>query len=56
MPQYSHMMLPSSLWKESTERSPLIDRSFCTRASTEARASATASWDSSSLSNGPLAR
>ena len=25
MPQYSHMILPSSLWNESTERVPLID-------------------------------
>jgi hypothetical protein len=42
MPQYSHMTWPSSRWKESTERSPSIDRNFSMREVTRSSASATA--------------
>lgn len=56
MPQYSHMMWPSSRWKESTLRSPLIERNFSIRSVTDALASTTAGWSSEILSKGPLAR
>ena len=56
MPQYSHMMVPSSLWKESTLRSPLIASSRCVRSSTDLAASTTAGSSAASGVNGPLER
>ena len=44
MPQYSHKILPSSRWKESTVRVPFMASSFLTRPSTAASASLKAAW------------
>ena len=56
MPQYSHMMLPSSRWYESTLRVPLTVRKCSMRSVTDVRASTTAGWSSAMASNGPSAR
>ncbi len=56
MPQYSQRIEPSSLWKESTVRRPLIDSSRSIRWRTASTASTTAGWVSPTVSNGPDAR
>jgi hypothetical protein len=50
IPQHSHMILPSSLWKESTVRLPLIDSRRSTRAATSVSAFLNSAWLVSTLS------
>jgi len=50
------MIWPSSLWKESTVRVPLMESSFWTRSSTAFLASTTRGWSSGTFSYGAFDR
>ncbi len=56
MPQFSHMTLPSSLWKESTVRFPLMERSFFVRSATSASTFFTSGWVGSTFAGFSVAR
>ena len=56
MPQYSHMMWPSSLWNESTVREPSMLSSVLIRSFTALTASTTAGSSKATFGNGAPAR